>query len=249
LTSLVLGRDRRLVPEEVARIPRHAALVAMPVVFYGLYVMVGSLTRLTAIYEPRPGVRLGAAVALLLTIAVYASWPRLPRALGGHQWTPAAALLVAALVSAGQLAQFLQWAWGRSYKNYLASVELGRVLPPGTLVHGKLATGLALENAIRPIFVGRGFGNYEDRKQRDDVRYILTYVSPYVGYEGPVIEDVLEAYPNRTIIRTFDVAESTTGHDRAALIDKFGEKFEDKSGAAGRARAPARPGSTSRAQH
>jgi hypothetical protein len=237
------------VPEEVARIPRLAAIVALPVVFYGLYVMVGSLTRLTAIYEPRPGVRLGAAVALLLTIAVYASWPRLPRALGGHQWTPAAALLVAALVSAGQLAQFVQWTWGRSYKNYLASVELGRVLPPGTLVHGKLAAGLALENGIRPIFVGRGFGNYEDRKQRDDVRYILTYVSPYVGYEGPVIEDVLEAYPGRTIIRTFDVAESTTGNDRAALIDKFGDKFGDQPGAGGRAIAPVRPGSTSRAQH
>ena len=58
------------------------------------------------------------------------------------------------------------------------------MLPPGTLVHGKLANGLALENGIRPIFVGRGFGNYEDRKQRDDVRYILTYVAPCIGYEG-----------------------------------------------------------------
>jgi hypothetical protein len=33
---------------------------------------------------------------------------------------------------------------------------------------------------------------------------------------------VLEAYPNRSIIRTFEVAESTRGDDRAALIDKFG---------------------------
>ena len=60
------------------------------------------------------------------------------------------------------------------------------------------------------------------------MRYILTYVAPYIGYEGPVIRDVLEAYPNRTIIRTFDVAETTTGHDRAVLIDKFGDKVEDK---------------------
>ena len=77
--------------------------------------------------------------------------------------------------------------------------------------------------------MGRGFGNYEDRKQRDDVRYILTYVAPYVGYEGSVVQEVLEAYPNRLIIRTFDVAETPTGHDRAALIDKLG----DTSGAAG----------------
>jgi hypothetical protein len=62
------------------------------------------------------------------------------------------------------------------------------------------------------------------------VRYILTYVAPYVGYEGTVIQDVLEAYPNRTTIRTFDVAETATGHDRAALIDKFGDKSGDRSG-------------------
>ena len=131
-----------------------------------------------------------------------------------------------ALVSAGQLAQFFQWAEGRTYKNYIASVELGRHLPPGTLVHGKLANGLALENGIKPIFVGRGFGNYEDRKARDDVRYILTYVAPSLGYESqarnPIIQDVLDAYPDRRILMTFDVAETPSGHDRAALFDKFG---------------------------
>jgi hypothetical protein len=37
-----------------------------------------------------------------------------------------------------------------------------------------------------------------------------------------VIEDVLDAYPHRIIVMTFEVAETTTGHDRAALIDKFG---------------------------
>jgi hypothetical protein len=147
---------------------------------------------------------------------------------------------VVGLVVLGQLAQFVQWAAGRSYKNYEASLELGRVLPPGTLVHGKLANGLALENRIKPIFVGRGFGNYEDRKTRDDVRYILTYVSPGLGWESqarnPVILDVLDAYPDHRTIMTFDVAETTTGHDRAALIDKFG------SGAGG-------AGVTGRAQH
>ena len=113
-------------------------------------------------------------------------------------------------------------AGGRSYKNVAASVELGMRLPPDTLVHGKLANGLALENRIRPVFVGRNFGNYADRKQRDDVRYILTYVAPCVGYEGPVIADVLAAYPDHSIVMTFDVSETSCGHDRAALIDKFG---------------------------
>jgi hypothetical protein len=131
---------------------------------------------------------------------------------------------VAVLVAAGQLAQFGQWALGRTYKNYEASIAIGEILPPGTLVHGKLANGLSLENRIRPIFVGREFGNYEDRRRRDDVRYILTYIAPKIGQEGSVILDVLEAYPDRTIIKTFDVAETAAGHDQAALIDKFGDK-------------------------
>ena len=37
---------------------------------------------------------------------------------------------------------------------------LGRALPPETLVQGKLANGLSLENRIRPVFIGHGFGNY-----------------------------------------------------------------------------------------
>jgi hypothetical protein len=51
-------------------------------------------------------------------------------------------------------------------------------------------------------------------------------VVPSLGYESqagnPVIRDVLDAYPNHRIIMTLDVAETTSGHDRAALIDKFG---------------------------
>jgi hypothetical protein len=184
------------------------------------------MVRLSRLYEIGPNVRLSAALAGLVTIALYSTWPRLPTWCEQGRWSPAAGLLVALLVSAGQLAQFVQWASGRTYKNYEASLAIGRVLPPGTLVHGKLANGLSLENGIRPVFVGRGFGNYEDRKRRDDVRYILTYVAPSLGYESqardPVIQDVLDAYPNHQILMTVDVAETTTGHDRAALIDKFG---------------------------
>ena len=143
---------------------------------------------------------------------------------------------MALLVGAGQVVQYAQWASGRTSRNYDASVLLGQLLPPGTLVHGKLANGLSLENRIRPVFVGHGFGNFEDRKTRDDVRYILTYVAPRVGYEGSQIIDVLDAYPHRSIIMTFDVAETATGFDRAALIDKFGAVPEGKRQTAGRAK-------------
>jgi 4-amino-4-deoxy-L-arabinose transferase-like glycosyltransferase len=224
LAAIALGRAR-IIPESVERVPRKHALIALPIVFYAAYVVFGGIVRLAFLREVSPNVRLAALLAVVLTAVLYATWPRLPRALA-QDWKPSRSVALALLVSGGQIVQYGQWAVGRSYKNYEASVELGRRLPPGTLVHGKLANGLALENRIRPIFVGRGFGNYEDRKTRDDVRYILTYVAPSLGYESqahnPVIQDVLDAYPDQRIIMTFDVAETGTGHDRAALIDKFG---------------------------
>ncbi len=239
LTALVLGRDRRLLPAEAAGIARRRALPAVPVVLFGLYVAWGTLVRLTHLYEVGPNVHLAAALAAITTAIVYFTWPRVPRLMASTPWSAGAGLALAGLVAAGQLGQFGQWAATRTYKNYTASMELGRILPPGTLVQGKLANGLALENRIRPIFIGRGFGNYEDRKTRDDVRYILTYVSPSLGYESqarnPIIQDVLDAYPDHHIIMTFDVAETTTGHDRAALIDKFGAASAGVTGRAGRA--------------
>ncbi len=118
--------------------------------------------------------------------------------------------------------EFWQWSASRTYKNVDASRALGSVLPPDTLVPGKLANGLARENRIRPIFIGHEFGNYADRKRRDDVRYILTYTEPVIGFEGSQILDVLDAYPSWRVLMTFDVAETPSGHDRAALVDKVG---------------------------
>jgi 4-amino-4-deoxy-L-arabinose transferase-like glycosyltransferase len=240
LAALVLGRDRTLLPPSLAAVPRTRALLALPLVGYTLYIVLASLVRLPRLYEVGPNVRLGAVLAAAATALLYLTWPRVPRLLSASPWSASAAMLLATVVSAGQLLQFGQWATGRTYKNYDASLAVGRLLPPGTLVHGKLANGLALENRIKPVFVGRGFGNYEDRRRRDDVRYILTYVAPSLGYESqaadPVIRDVLDAYPNHRIIMTFDVAETTTGHDRAVLVDKFAAASSGVTGGTGRAK-------------
>lgn len=221
-TALVLGRERRLLPPEAAALRPRVRWLALPVVGFAAYVVAGPIARLPFIYAVGPAVHLGAIVAAGLTAALYATWTRTTRWLAGVPWSARAALLLAIAVMAGDSAQFVQWAAGRTYRNYDASVMLGGVLPPGTLVQGKLANGLSLENRIRPLFIGHGFGNYDDRKQRDDVRYILTYIAPRTGYEGSQILDVLEAYPRRKIVLSFDVAESSGGHDRAALVDKFG---------------------------
>ena len=222
LAAIVLGGRRAFAAPELARLTRRQVAMVLPAVAFAFYVVWAAIVRVTRLYEVGPNVRIAAAAAVVSTVLMYVFWPRFSGWLVRQRWPPRAAIILTAIVCAGDLAQFVQWAAGRSYENLAASVEIGRVLPPETLVHGKLANGLALENRIRPVFVGRQFGNYEDRKQRDDVRYILTYVAPCVGYEGPVITDVLAAYPDHSIVMTFDVSETSGGHDRAALIDKFG---------------------------
>ena len=201
----------------------------LPFAVFGAYVVIGSLLRVAFLGEVRAGefssvVRLSAVLAGAAGTLVIWRWRQTSEWLSRQSVTARSAVLVTLLVIAGDLAQYAQWTRHRTDLNYRASIEVGQILPQGTLVHGKLANGLSLENRIRPIFVGQGFGNYADRKGRDDVRYVLTYTDPYIGYEGRVIRNVLEAYPQRTIVRTFAVAETPSGHDRAALIDKFGNK-------------------------
>jgi hypothetical protein len=237
LAAIALGRDRSLAPVELTSVPRTRALLAAPVVCYAIYFLVGVIARVPFLYaidsggHPAPIVRTSAVIAIALGCMLYAAWPWTSAWLARHRWSPAAAVVFVALVAAGDLAQFGQWAAGRSYKNYEAMRLIGQWLPPGTLVHGKLANGLALENRIRPVFVGNGFGNYVDRLERDDIRYLVTYLRPLVGYEGrDAIRPVLEAYPNREVIRTYEVSESAAGDDLAALIDKHPERRGNKGG-------------------
>lgn len=223
LAALVLGRTGPVGPRP-GIVEGRARWIALPLVLLLAYLVVGSLARLAFLYEIGPGVRLSAALAFVAGGLIVWRWQAIWEWLSRQRITAAGAFGITALAVAGDLAQYWQWTRQRTSLNHAASVAVGRVLPPGTLAHGKLANGLSLENRIRPVFVGRGFGNYEDRKRRDDVRYILTYIEPYIGYEGRVITDVLDAYPDRSIIMTFDVAETTSGRDRAALIDKFGSR-------------------------
>ena len=45
-------------------------------------------------------------------------------------------------------------------------------------------------------------------------------MSPTVGYEGPIIREVLDAYPDKRLLWTVPVAESAGGADLAALFEK-----------------------------
>ena len=231
LAAVVLGRDRRLLAPETAAVGMRRLVVASPLVLYAMYVLAGSIARVGFEGRISPGVRLGALAAVLMAGALFATWPRPARAMARGRWPRRASVALLAIIMAGDVAGFVQWAAGRTSYNYEAMRAVAEWLPPGTLVHGKLANGLGLESRIKPVFVGRGFGNYDDRLEREDIRYILTYTRPYLGYEGRVIQDVLRASRWR-IVRTFRVAETTTGGDEAALI----EKLPRGSGAAARER-------------
>jgi 4-amino-4-deoxy-L-arabinose transferase-like glycosyltransferase len=237
LSAVILARPAPFAA--VAQAARGARLLAIVPLLAASYLILGSIFRLAFLYQVKPGVRLSAAAAVLLTLVLFWRWQALCSWLARQEFAFRGLLAIVGLAVAGDLVQYGQWATHRSSENYQASRALADVLPAGTLVHGKLANGLALENRIKPIFVGRGFGNYEDRTQRDDVRYILTYTAPSLGYESqrnnPVIKDVLDAYPQHTIIMTFDVAETATGNDRAALIDKFGGRPTGDGRTSGRA--------------
>jgi hypothetical protein len=228
LAALVLGHSQAagLLPE---RIGRRARWMALPFVLGLAYLVGGGLARLAFLYEVRPGVHLSAAVALGVGLLIVWRWKAVYGWLSRQRMTLAGAIGITALAVIGDLAQYGQWARVRTDLNFQASKQVGRLLPEGTLVQGKLANGLSLENRIRPIFVGRGFGNYADRANRDDIRYVLTYVMPRIGYEGSIITDVLKASPRWGILASFDVAETFAGHDRAALIDKFPDRRDAPS--------------------
>ncbi len=204
--------------------PRGLALwVAAPLIFYSCYVLGAPLARLLFLADVRAHVlhstvrlsTLAALVAGALTMFALRRTASLAIFMRARGTAVAVALLLG-----WDLYQWADYARTRTYKNYEAMLALRTAVPPETLIQGKLANGLDLENRIRPIFIGHAFGNYADRFSRDDVRYILTYTVPYPGYEGSQIDDVLSASPERRIIMTFDVAESPGGHDQAALFEK-----------------------------
>ncbi|ODS53637.1 MAG: hypothetical protein ABS36_13505 [Acidobacteria bacterium SCN 69-37] len=228
LASLLFTRSGGLIAAARHR-SRLTSLAVLALLVPVAYVAIGSLLRPLLLDQIEGGVfrtavRLSAAGALLLT--TLAAW-RGSRLLDRASRRPIPVGIVSVAVAgavAWNVVQWTDWARTRSTLNHDASVALGRLLPAGTLVQGKLANGLALENRIRPIFVGNAFGNWADRLHRDDARYILTYDLPRLGYESSdgsgLIEGILDRYPGWRVVATFPVDE-TRLEDRAALVDKF----------------------------
>jgi 4-amino-4-deoxy-L-arabinose transferase-like glycosyltransferase len=227
LAALLVSRQGALVPDRLKAAPLSVRLAVAPLLVVLGYLVIGSALRpvfLTEILagDFRAAVRVSAVLAVLLTGAIVAAWPRVMAALGRVRLSGGLVTGAIAISIGADLYQYAGWARHRNELNYRASVEVGRMLAAETLVQGKLANGLSLENRIRPIFVGRGFGNYDDRLRRDDIRYLLTYTLPRLGYDSQdgLIQEILDRYPQRREVATFEVDE-TPREDRAALFDKL----------------------------
>jgi 4-amino-4-deoxy-L-arabinose transferase-like glycosyltransferase len=210
-------------PVDAAR----AKLVA-PLVALAAYLVAGSALRIVLADDVTAG-RLSLSVRIAAIAAAAAAIVFVLRTVQAVRWLRSvrgARGLLPGLVVLGlawNVGDYARWLRHRAAVNVEASRQVGALLPAGTPVQGKLAAGLALENRIRPLFIGNGFGNYADRFARDDVRYILTYDLPRVGYESSdgsnLLRDLLEHYPAHRIIASFEVDESPE-RDRAILIDK-----------------------------
>jgi 4-amino-4-deoxy-L-arabinose transferase-like glycosyltransferase len=228
LASLALASGAAWIPSATAAAARwRSRLLFVPVALGLGYVVIGSALQpllvvdRSALHPYHTAVSVAAALAVLGTSCLIVWWRPAVGWLSTHAIPPRAAAVLVAAVVLWNLGQYVGWAAARTELNYRASVALGQLLPSGTPVQGKLANGLDLENQIKPIFVGRGFGNYADRFDRDDARYILTYDLPKLGFESQpgLIDEILARYPNKRPVATFDV-EETTGADRAVLIEK-----------------------------
>jgi 4-amino-4-deoxy-L-arabinose transferase-like glycosyltransferase len=236
LAAILAGASRPLFSSDVATRSIGRRVLAIPLLLALGYLVFGSLLRPlfsgdATLYPLNPYHRIAwasAGTAAAFTAFVLWQWARLVGLFSRRQMPVALVTAVVAISLAWNLIEYGTWARARVDTNYQASRTVEHLLPEGTLVQGKLANGLSLENRIRPVFVGDHFGNYEDRFDRDDVRDILTYVSPYTGYEsganrGALIRDILRHYPDYRTIIEFPVNE-TGGPDRAALIDKFPDR-------------------------
>src|SRR5262249_11850093 len=121
--------------------------LAVPLVFYCCYVVAAPLVRLLFLEDVRnhllrETVRLSALAALMSgSLTMFALRRAQTVSLFMRRRGTAAAVLVL-LCWDGY--QFAAWAQGRTYKNYEAMRALGTAVPPGTLIQGKLANGLAL---------------------------------------------------------------------------------------------------------
>lgn len=226
LAAGLAGTGMAWLPSHFARPGWLQRLLAMPLVLFLGYLVAGSAMRWVFqdqidVRDYKLTVRLSAALASLGAAAALVFWPQVTDWLSKRRVSFKVAVVLTTLMMAWNLGQYTRWAVSRSELNYQASVAIGVALPPNTLVHGKLANGLSLENRIRPIFVGRGFGNYDDRFDRNDARYILTYGLPLVGFESQpgLIQEILDRYPARRVIEKFEIDE-TPGRDQAWLIEK-----------------------------
>jgi len=124
------------------------------------------------------------------------------------------------------LIQYLSWVTQLDYTAYSTSIELGEILPEKIKVQGTMASSVSLENKICsiPIMDINSDSNI-DVLNRTDIKYIITYVYPKIGYGSPATAKLLQSYPNAKLIKQWRTSEKmqnqTTGVYEYAYIGLF----------------------------
>jgi len=124
------------------------------------------------------------------------------------------------------LVQYLSWITQLDYTAYSTSMELGKILPEKIKVQGTMASSVSLENKIFsiPIMDINPDSNI-DVLNRTDIKYIITYIYPKIGYGSPTTAKLLQSYPNAKLIKQWRTSEKmqnqTTGVYEYAYIGLF----------------------------
>ena len=225
LAAGVAGSGIVWLPAHFARSGWKQRVLAAPLVALLGYLVFGSALRwlfadqIHANYF-KVTVRLAAGLAVALTAGFCAFWPQVTAWFANQRVSLAAAVVLATVLITWNLGQYTVGGLAASstiaHRWRLAlpcrRIRFSRASSP-TAWRLRTAFGLSLS---------AGF-NYDDRFERNDARYILTYGLSSVGFESQsgsgLIQEILDRYPNRRIIEKFEIDE-TPGPDQAWLIEK-----------------------------
>lgn len=131
-------------------------------------------------------------------------------------------ILVVMLSVCINLGQYISWSLRYDDSFYMASKELGQILPNNELVYGMFSTGLSMENKIIPVYHEVPLINHKNRFERDDIRYVLIVLKSDFHTGEKEVAEFKEYYPKLKLIRIFYINEAEG--TEIGLFDKFPEK-------------------------
>jgi hypothetical protein len=143
LASIALASGRAWISSsETVKAPWRSRLLFAPLALGLGYLVIGTALQPLLVGDrsaPQPyhvAVSVSSALAVIGTLCLLIWWQPIVSWLSRRSVRPRAAAVLIAAVVLWNLGQYVGWAAAHTDLNYRASVALGRLLPPGTLVPG-----------------------------------------------------------------------------------------------------------------